>query len=1004
MDPRFEVAPIFDRRRTEWSKDNILNHVRALFASVEMVEGWKLISCEWGREVKSTRKEELKRHILSSINVVLQDASERQYTYDIQIPELIENQFFYIGGYLKIPVFQIYDYPVIFRKRLLKIRTNTITLSVDLGRDDGAVKLSIFNKSVPIEYLITACYTQEELEQFLLDKTEENPTLTRIVTACVLRWSETTEEQRIGELGDFFISANTDRMKKGYSVIFSLNAAYKLDHFSHQFFKTDSILFEILNSIYEGPKSDNDVKRKRIRFSEYILSPLIRKVYDLLLTIYNSKNVKFQINQGIIVDSCNISDIIHFNFPINPISELASFCQATLTGPGGFKKDNVPAHLRDLDDSQYGLICPADTPDRDGCGVILNMVPVINLDNSGNFGEPNEEIITSYPIALSPFLEHNDQVRLQMASNHLKQSIILRESERPRIRSGVEDCYLDHSTFMYRAKKNGVVAHMDPKFMIIVYEDGTSDMLRISYRNMYLNTMDLLIPKFNEGDSFNRGDILCESACIKDGELALGQNLLTGIAIWKGYNYEDGVVLSDRVTNGKFRSLHSVDLTFTIEPGQVLITLDNNGYNPIPKIGDIIKKGDCCAKIKTLDGEDGFESINIEPFEVLSGSDCIITDIEIYPNSWNKKVDEFDKFIQEMIIKQTDRFVTLTDKLLTHMSKEEVDKFIQLHGLMRLNCSSRVGKYSYKSQNFGGVIIKIQGVFEENIGIGDKVANRHGNKGVVSKILPESMMPVLEDGRRLDIVLNPLGIISRMNTGQLSELSMTEAIYHLEKNMENMSDEEKIEALEYFLSIVDKTEDKWITDRVLNEFRITGKINMIQSPFQSIGPEDMFKIMEFTGASFKQYITDPTQNITIKNPVSVGYMYFLKLVHRASDKTSARSIGPYSKKTLQPLGGKSKLGGHRLGEMETWALMAHGAKGLLSDILTIQSDSPGRKNKFLANVLQNPELAASDQSDTTPQSLRLLENYLNILGLRIKESTPTTTNVVPATTQEIEGE
>jgi len=318
--------------------------------------------------------------------------------------------------------------------------------------------------------------------------------------------------------------------------------------------------------------------------------------------------------------------------------------------------------------------------------------------------------------------------------------------------------------------------------------------------------------------------------------------------------------------------------------------------------------------------------------------------------------------------------------------------------LSRLDCSSRIGKYTNKGQKIGGIFVKMHGIYTEKIGIGDKIANRHGNKGIISKIIPKENMPVLPDGRRIEVILNPLGIISRMNDGQLYELHLNEALRNIRIKLKTLNNDDRVPYLKGFLDIIDKSTDKWTSEKIINEYRKDlerviknelesgvpeDNIYLIQPPFQSIKGNDSKNAMQYTSSETKQILYDPSSKMNIKNPIAVGYMYFLKLVHRSSDKMSARSIGPYSKKTLQPLGGKSRLGGHRLGEMEIWSLLAHGADNILKDFLTLHSDSPGLKNKFLADVLQNPELASHSALDDRPQSLRLFEAYLKILGLEL---------------------
>ena len=1002
MDQRFAEAQVFDIRRNEWNDDNIKNIVTKLFKTIELIDKWTFKSCEWVESKKQKRNEELKRHIYKIIRVVMEDVSGKEVTYHLQIPILIQNQFFYIGGNLKIPIFQLFDYPIIHRNNMLKFRNNTLTISLDSKKaESGVIKVGIFNKTIPFESLITCYHSKEEFDDFIKDKMD-CPAIALLSEKCNVLWNNSDIVQRIEDLGSHFSTMNNDHFKKGRGSIFSLKTSYEVDHFTKKFMKTDSIIFELLNSIYEGPRKDTLIDYKRVRFIEYIFAPLIRKVYDLMLTIFQSKTVKFQISQTIVVDGCNVSDIVHFNYPINPLGEIASMCQLTLTGPGGFKKDNVPSHLRNIDETQFGRICPADTPDRDGCGVILNMVSTVTIDEDGRFDGIDENNITSFPITQVPFLDHNDQTRLQMSSNQLKQSIFLKNSENPLIRSGTEGCYLNESTFLHLAKDSGMVIHNDGNYMVVIYDtDKTCELIKIGYRDMYLGTVDYLEPLFNEEETFAKDQVLCQSRMIKDSELSLGSNLLTGIGVWKGFNYEDGIVVSKAVTENKFTSLHSEELTIKIDPGQVLLSLDEDSYSPLPGIGEELIQGQIYAKIKSLDGEDGFETINVDSIDLKASHTCRVTAVHVYPNSWNKKINEFNKFIQDLINKQTYTYNLINEKLSQSMDKETVDKFIVLNGLSKMDCTNRVGKYTFKGNKIGGIIIKLQVVYEEKIGIGDKIANRHGNKGVIAKIIDEDKMPILQDGRRLEVLLNPLGIISRMNVGQLYELHLNECLHKVKQHLKTLSD--PIEKLDYyvqFVSIIDKTPDKWVTDKLVAEYNRNlyeyeqnggeilpeDKLYLIQPPFQSIKPEDLNKAISYCDSEYKYKIFDPMTNTQLKNPLAVGNVYFLKLVHRATEKMAARSIGPYSKKTLQPLGGKSRLGGHKLGEMEVHALLAHGAKDLLTDFLTVQSDSPGLKNKLLSDILMNPELNADENPDEKPQSLRLMESYFKVMGLKMSNT------------------
>jgi hypothetical protein len=1003
MDPRFKKCKILDRRKEEWNLDIIKEHTDRLFKNIELLEGWEFIKSEWSPTIKSTNKQELKRSIIRTLKIDIKNPAEKEQQFSIQFPELILDQFFYIGGFLKIPVFQLFDDPIIYRKTnsgyMLKYRSNTINLNIDFTKNDD-INLRLFGKVIPICKVIALLHEKDEFITFfdknLTNQGKTDPLLLKLKDECLREWDENpTEEMLINNVGTYFMNNPNEKYKKGEAIKFSFKAAYEIDFFTKKFMKTNCILYEILYAIKEGVRSDSDLERKRLRFSEYILSPLIYKIYEMLITLYKNPKSKFKIAQNVITDKCNRSEIVHFNFPLNPVGEVANLLQCTLTGPGGFKKDNVPSHLRNLDESHQGRICPADTPDREGCGVVLNLVPTLKIDEKGKFLEPDKELVTSYPISLTPFLQNDDQTRLQMASNQSKQTISTKEAEPAWIKTAVESAYLDRTTFLNKAKENGTVIYKDETFIVIQYESKKCESFKLGYRSMYLNTMDHLKTDLNVGDHIEKEQIITCSDFIKNEEICLGQNLLTAVMIYKGYNYEDGIIISESVTN-KMTSPHYVDLTFDIEPGQVLLSLDPEVYRPLPKIGDILKKGDVYAKIKLLDWEDGFENIHSEPIEKLAPSDCKITNIEIYPNSWNHKINDFDHYIKNMMNNQNMKYNILVDSLAHKMSPKERKDFIKINGLEKLDCKNQIEKYTIKGKQIGGIKLKITAVYEEKIGIGDKVANRHGNKGVISRIVPEDKMPRLKDGRRAEIIINPLGIISRMNVGQLFELHMNEALRCLRNKMKVLQKREAKKLLKDFLNIIIDDKHKWARETVLTEYRdnlkeygkdaATKMINLIIPKFGAPNPSKLFEAMNLVDANTRFELYDPETDETIKNEIVCGYMYFLKLVHRSNDKLSSRSIGPYSKRTQQPLGGKKRQGGHRLGEMEVWALISHGADTFLKDILTTHSDSTGKKSKILAQILQNPELANEDNElDDVPQSIKVLNAYFSQLGITMEE-------------------
>lgn len=1014
MDKRFKNTDIFKIRENEWNLDNILVEVEKIFKNLNDLELWNFHKIEWAIE-KNKKNEELKKNIYKTLKIHVNELNKKkeikkEHEYKIQIPELIHGQFFYVGGMLKTPIFQLYDKPIIYRNTsrgtILRFKNNAASVSLSIKKNNVYANLfsntTNIKRNIPIEFLITALHSQNDFDLWWKKNiTNSNEILDAIKLKCDDLWNNSTENDILKELGEYKTSANNvDKLPIGKYIKFCFKKAYDVDIFTQDHMTHNCILLELLQAIHDGEKSDTELDNKRIRFKEYILSELVKIVYDMVCTLHSTNKIKFKITQSIVTDKCNVSDIVHFNFPLNPVSEIASLLQCSLTGPGGFKKENVPAHMKNLDDSHYGKICPADTPDRDGCGVILNMVPGVKISNNGKF-ESESEIVCSYPITFTPFMQNDDQTRLQMASSQLKQTLLLENASPAMVKTGCESNYLNFSTFQNIAKMAGSVIHKDDNILVVLYDDSTIESFKIGYRNVCSNFADNILCSLSEGSKFRKNQVLCESQFIKNKEITLGQNLLTGVCIYDGYNYEDGIVISEEIVD-KFSSVHSMDLSFEIESGQVLLSLDDETYKPLPNVGEKIKRGEIFAKIKHINGEDGFESINMDSLELAAQEDCIITSIEVYPNSWNKQIPQFNHFIKSYIDNQNKKVKILRDKLskLYNMSKSEIDKFFILNNISHLETDQKQGNFVEKGTKINGVFVKINAIYTEKLSVGDKLSNRHGGKGVVSKILPKSEMPTLPDGRSLDIIINPLGIISRMNSGQLFELHISEALYQLKQQLHSIYKSEKtpisklLKPLTEFLNIIDNTPTKWITSTTIerfekefkkDKFKAIENIQIIAPPFESTSPEQLFDAMKYCNAKFKYNLYNPITKKNFDNEIAAGYLYFLKLVHRASDKMIGRSIGPYNRNTLQPVGGKKNSGGHRIGEMEVWGFLAHGANDVLKELLTTHSDAPGKKNKLLSSILENDDLVAMDNSDDRPQSFRLLQASLTVLGLELTE-------------------
>ena len=343
---------------------------------------------------------------------------------------------------------------------------------------------------------------------------------------------------------------------------------------------------------------------------------------------------------------------------------------------------------------------------------------------------------------------------------------------------------------------------------------------------------------------------------------------------------------------------------------------------------------------------------------------------------------------------------------MNNLSDNELE---QLVSTLEINKCEK-NNFKFKGDVIDGVRIELTIKYERKIQIGDKLANRHGNKGTISTFVPDELMPVnKEDGTHADIVINPLGIISRMNVGQVFECHLGECIMNLRKMCKEMlaasESETKIDDVKKyiigFINIIDCTENKTYSAQaksiidVLNENQLESLVdnfNIIQPPFQSIGTDELKRAMEYTGTKYEFKTYDPVSKKDIENELVFGWLYYMKLNHISQDKIACRGIGPYSAKTNQPLCGKSRKGGQRLGEMEIWAIIAHGDEKNLNEFITTKSDSIQLRNKYISHCIGNDELLADQDDDNVPQSLRLLENCLKSIGIDFKIDNNATDN------------
>jgi len=814
-------------------------------------------------------------------------------------------------------------------------------------------------------------------------------------------------------------------------------------------------------------------------------------LYDLSNVMpHNLINAK--LISGVIRDFFGRSQLSQFTDQTNPLAELTHKRRMSALGPGGLNRERAGFEVRDVHYSHYGRVCPIETPEGPNIGLIASLstygkinefgfveTPYRKVENGrvtdkidylsadvedmyiiaqanakidakghyvedkvfcrykDNFVQVNPKEVqymdvsplqlVSVAASLIPFLEHDDANRALMGSNMQRQAVPLLETEAPFVGTGMEYRTAKDSGAVIVAKNAGVVTSVDSKEIVISGRAYPLTKFERSNANTCVNQRPLV----KLGQKVKEGDVIADGAATKDGELSLGKNVLVAFMPWRGYNFEDAILISEKVVaEDKYTSIHIEE--FEIEArdtrlGNEEITRDipnvgeealrNLDESGIIRLGAEVEPGDILVGKVTPKSETelspeekllraifGEKAGDVRDSSLIAppGVEGIVVDVRIFARreARSKTKEERTRELKEIkvieegfegqiqkvkeekyrklhkllvgqkltagildqesgrVIIAQGRTVRVKDlnkivekgdleniKINNADAEQEISRIVRLLDSqleeLSFELEREIDRVKRGDELPPGVLkkVKVYIASKKKISVGDKMAGRHGNKGVIAKILPEEDMPFLEDGTPVEIVLNPLGVPSRMNAGQILETHLGWAA--------------KILGFHVATHVFDGAAEAEIKEEMKKAgLPLEGKVTVHDG---------------FTGRPFDQKIT-------------VGYIYMLKLAHLVDDKIHARSIGPYSLVTQQPLGGKAQFGGQRFGEMEVWALEAYGAAFTLQELLTVKSDDVIGRTKIYESIVKGD----NKLQPGTPESFNVLIKELQSLGLDIK--------------------
>jgi DNA-directed RNA polymerase beta subunit len=743
------------------------------------------------------------------------------------------------------------------------------------------------------------------------------------------------------------------------------------------------IMFYMANKVIEGYSIDrNDISNQRIRGSEAIVHLAQKQILASYTefkeqTVAGNENAEFKMNrEKTFRDFLQLEIVANMEYA-NPIEEMSTMTRVTPVGKaiGGIPdKQAIQTKARNVHDSFFGNIDPLDTPEGPNIGIVQQLTidayitSARGLIHSKGIKDNEGSGMLSTTTSLTPFIENNDGARVIMLSAQQKQAVPLKNPEPPIVQSGYESILTNvlSDSFVKKAPCTGKVTEIAEDHIIVTCTNGKKHNIPTDPVHLKSgsgkDTLSIFNKKVKVGQVVKNESILAEGSCMSDGSISLGRTLCTAIMPYKGYNFEDGIVISDSlVKQDKMTSLHGVMEEVTIS--------ENDRLMYICKVGESIKKGQpilrkTVGEIEELLGidedEEGIETIGDQFIKQSPGGKVV--DIEVYSN-----IEDDHYPLLTSLIKRTRKRKGIKPK----------------------------ERISVGGKTIKGVIVKFKIEQELQIGIGDKLTNRFGAKGVIALVEKETDMPLTPWGDRVEIITNPIGIIGRMNMGQLFELYTGLISKSLAIQFKTLKTKEQVLALlKKVYPKLDGTKNREMSTRFLNnlaklspakfkefmnQINKSGFVPIIIPPFNAPPYQNISEALKSINLKSGYKLKLPEFNTYTKQEVPVGYMYIQKLEHISELKAHSRATGPITGKTRQPTSGKRREGGQRFGEMDTYALMTYNCPNLLAEIFGPLSDDHATKNEIIAEIVATG--GADYRVPKFSPAKDLLNSYMRGLGL-----------------------